>query len=303
MVLIVEANVVCEEVERSIVGVCLGQGDLIGGVGDVLIRLLENVVLGDEVACAGVQRASEEAAHDQVAQRPSSCAVHERIVEGELHDDVEEVNLGEGKIVDEHGAQGVEEDLEGGEKGLAGDRVEEDGFKGGGQVRIQAVDAEGLVVCEVVGPERGAVGDANGQIGKHGEEAVCERVSEGKVVRYLVYGEEQILVRRSTDDVGSEEEGPREYGRVADEVCAEDLDAYDEENDIFGEGLRATELGYLWMGLDDSHSPRPVRLFGVGPEEVVVPMLVLDSRFLLLLRLDCEASACGLLRWHRGGRD
>jgi hypothetical protein len=61
------------------------------------------------------------------------------------------VHPGEGHAVDGHGPEGVEEDLEGAEEGLAEDRVEEDGLEGGGEVRVEAVDAEGLVVGEVVG--------------------------------------------------------------------------------------------------------------------------------------------------------
>ena len=175
VVLVVQADVVREEVEGAIVRVRLGQRYLVRRVGGVLVRLLEDVVLGDKVACAGVQRPSEEAAQDQVTQRPTSSKLHESIVESELCDDIEEVNLGEGQVVDEHGSEGVEEDLEGAEEGLASDRVEKDGLKGGGQVGIEAIDAERLVVGQVVRPERGAVWNANGQVRKHGEDPVCER--------------------------------------------------------------------------------------------------------------------------------
>ena len=58
---------------------------------------------------------------------------------------------GEGERVDEHGAEGVEEDLEGAEEGFAEDRVEEEGFEGGGEVGIEAVDAKGFVMGEMVG--------------------------------------------------------------------------------------------------------------------------------------------------------
>jgi hypothetical protein len=61
------------------------------------------------------------------------------------------VDGGEGRAVDEHGAQGVEEDLEGAEEGLAEEGVEEEGFDGGGEVGVEAGDAEGFVVREVVG--------------------------------------------------------------------------------------------------------------------------------------------------------
>jgi len=56
------------------------------------------------------------------------------------------VQARERQLVHHHGPQGVEEDLEGGEEGLAEDGVEEDGFEGGGEVGVETVDAEGFVV-------------------------------------------------------------------------------------------------------------------------------------------------------------
>lgn len=49
-------------------------------------------------------------------------------------------------MVYEHWTQGVEEDLEGAEEGFSEDGVEEEGFEAGGEVCVQAVDAEGFVV-------------------------------------------------------------------------------------------------------------------------------------------------------------
>lgn len=60
----------------------------------------------------------------------------------------------------------------------------------------------------MVGPEGGAVGDANGQVGEDGEDAVSERRAEGQIVRDLVDGQEEVLVGCGADDVGGEEEGP-----------------------------------------------------------------------------------------------
>ncbi len=68
-----------------------------------------------------------------------------------MHGDVDEVHGGEGDPVDEHGTHGVEEDLEGAEEGLAEEGVKEDGFEAGGEVGVEAVDAEGFVVGKVVG--------------------------------------------------------------------------------------------------------------------------------------------------------
>lgn len=47
-------------------------------------------------------------------------------------------------------------------------------------------------------------------------------------------GEEYVLVCGRADDVGCEEECPREEGRVAEEAGGGDLDGYDEEDEPFG---------------------------------------------------------------------
>jgi len=49
-------------------------------------------------------------------------------------------------LVNQHGTEGVEQDLEGAEEGFAEDGFEKDGFEGGGEVGVEAVDAEGFVV-------------------------------------------------------------------------------------------------------------------------------------------------------------
>ncbi len=71
--------------------------------------------------------------------------------------------------------------------------------------------------------ERSAIRDPNWQIRNHGNGSVELGRPEGKVVTYLVDGEEEVLVCGCADDVGREEEGPREEGRVLEEVAAEDL--------------------------------------------------------------------------------
>lgn len=57
-------------------------------------------------------------------------------VEDDLDGDVREVDAGEGDLVHEDGADGVEEDLEGAEEGFSEDGVEEDGLEGGGEVCV-----------------------------------------------------------------------------------------------------------------------------------------------------------------------
>lgn len=152
VVLVVQADVVREQVQHAIVRERLRRRRKLGFLA-LLVGLLqrarvlrEDVVLGDEVAGNGVQRAGEEGAQDEVAERFAADVLHEEVVDGELHEDVEGMDAGEGQVVDHHRAQGVEEDLEGCEEGFAGDGVEEPGFEGGGKVGVEAVYAEGLVV-------------------------------------------------------------------------------------------------------------------------------------------------------------
>ena len=75
---------------------------------------------------------------------------HEGVVEECLRPDVQEVDARERYFEDEDRSHGIEDDLKGAEEGLAKDRVEEEGFEGGGEVGIEPVDAEGFVVREVV---------------------------------------------------------------------------------------------------------------------------------------------------------
>jgi hypothetical protein len=156
VMLVVQADVVREQVQHAVIGeglwrrrkldflalfVCLLEGARV---------LREYVVFGDEVACNRVKRASEERAQDEVAQRFAANVLDKEVVDHELHDDVEGVDAGEGKVVNHHGTQGVEEDLESREERFAGNGVEEPGFEGGGKVSVETIHAERLVVGQVV---------------------------------------------------------------------------------------------------------------------------------------------------------
>lgn len=245
VVLVVQADVVRQEVEGPVVRVGLGHGDAVGRVGLRRRHRRIHVVLGDEVAGERVQAAGQERREHEVQQRLRAQRAQHHGVEGELGGDVEGRDPGEGHAVHGHGPQGVEEDLEGAEEGLAEDGVEEDGLEGGGQVGVEPVDAQRLVVGQVVGAEGGAVGDADGQVREDGEQAVRGGRAEGEVVADLVDGEEEVLVGGRADDVGQQPERGREEGRVAEQVGAEHLDRDDEEDDVFCQGFRAAELRYL----------------------------------------------------------
>lgn len=108
-------------------------------------------MLCDEVPGARMQGSSKEGACDEVYQRVYARVFHEEVVEEDLGEDVEEVELGERDLVDHHGPQSVEEDLEGTEEGFAEDGIKEEGFEGGWEVGIEAIDAKGFVVGQVIG--------------------------------------------------------------------------------------------------------------------------------------------------------
>lgn len=77
MVFVVQAHVVSQHVEWSIVGKGLWHGRkrreglCVGGL------FLEDVVLGDEMACTGVEGPGEEGAHDQIPQCVCACVLYE----------------------------------------------------------------------------------------------------------------------------------------------------------------------------------------------------------------------------------
>lgn len=96
MVLIVQSDVISQDIQGSVVGVCLGDGDAVGRVPGFGWRRGENVVLCNEVASARVKRTRQEGAQYQIAQCFTSGVLDEGVVEGELSDDVEKVDLRKG---------------------------------------------------------------------------------------------------------------------------------------------------------------------------------------------------------------
>lgn len=58
-------------------------------------------------------------------------------------------------------------------------------------------------------PERSTVRNANGQVGNNSDQTIGQRALEGKIVRDLVDGQKQVLVRGGAKDVGN---GPELQG-------------------------------------------------------------------------------------------
>lgn len=72
-------------------------------------RFDENVMLSNKVPCARVQRACEKGREKEVIERIRRCPSNEENVEGDLEDDVQDVDACEGYFVDEDRADGVED--------------------------------------------------------------------------------------------------------------------------------------------------------------------------------------------------
>ena len=104
------------------------------------------------MACAGVEGTREEGAEKEVEEWVEGAVADlcEYVVEGELDEEVYEVYYCEGRTVDKHGADSIEEDLEGAKEGFAEERVEYEGFEGCRKIGVEASDAEGFVVGEMV---------------------------------------------------------------------------------------------------------------------------------------------------------
>ena len=120
MMFIVQADVVAQDIQGAIVRIRLrGRSQTRCFLRPFVRWRGEDVVFGDEVGGAGVERSGEEARCEEVVYRVQAAGLVDGEVEEELGEDVQAVNGGEGEAVDEDGTDGVEEDLEGAEEGFS----------------------------------------------------------------------------------------------------------------------------------------------------------------------------------------
>ena len=94
--LVMQTHVVGKHVQRPVVGEGLWNGYKVAGFNCAFRLWVKNIVLGDEMARTRMQRARKKGAHDQVYQRSAASVPQKKVIEGELSDDVEEVDLGQG---------------------------------------------------------------------------------------------------------------------------------------------------------------------------------------------------------------
>jgi hypothetical protein len=118
-------------------------------------------MFSDEMASQRVKATRQERGENKVIEGVPGAGADENVVECNLNEDIDKVDAGEGYLIDEDGADSIEENLKGAEKGFAKEGIKEDCFEGGGQIGVEAVNTEGLVVSEVVRSERSTIGYSN----------------------------------------------------------------------------------------------------------------------------------------------
>ena len=236
-------------------------------------------MLRDKVSCARMKTSSKERGHDEVCDRAPSASEEQHIVESELEGDVLEVPSREGLGLDETGTEGVEEDLERAEGEIRGGPCRVLGTftrrrpcrrrfggscvreRSGGQCRcrplldvcgarcgiseLPPIQHTGLSCRMRSHLERHGVRDANGEVGDHGKILVGFDALECEVMGDLVDGQEEVLVGRSSDGVGREDEHRGPEGGVPKPVSGAQLDANDQKHDVFRERFIAHEFDDL----------------------------------------------------------
>lgn len=142
VVLVVIANVVGHDVERTVITIGLGNGNLIVWIRCFRSDGLVNVVLGNEVTSRGVEGSGEEGRQEEVKKRlPRAQSREEDVIKSDLDNKVEEMHPGEGHLEHTHRPNSVEEDLEGAEECFAKDGVKDNGLDSGGKIGVEAVYA------------------------------------------------------------------------------------------------------------------------------------------------------------------
>ena len=136
MMLVMQANVIRQQIQGTVIRIRLRQRCASRAARRCQLRAIKDIVFGYKMARTRVQGAGEEGGEDEVCESVGAEVADHEIVEQALGKDVEEVELRERELVDEHGTEGVEEDLEGAEEGFAEDGVEEEGFQCGGEVGV-----------------------------------------------------------------------------------------------------------------------------------------------------------------------
>lgn len=94
-------------------------------------------------------------------------------------------------------------------------------------------------------PERSTVRQPNWKIGEDCKQAVYKWRLEGQIMRDLMDGQKQVLVRSGSNHIGRGQELPVENRGVAEQIGTGELDRDDKKDNPFCERLGATKLRNL----------------------------------------------------------
>lgn len=149
VMLVMQTHIIGQKIQRPVVRICFGYRNRRPFL-ECPRPLLENVVLGDKMACTGVQRASEKRAREKVCKGTCTNASDQKQIKEDLHSQIEDMQVGQGYPIDHHGANSIEQDLESAKERLPQHRVQENCLERGRKVGINAIYTEGFMMGEVI---------------------------------------------------------------------------------------------------------------------------------------------------------
>lgn len=186
-----------------------------------------------------------------------------------LHDDVQEMNVGKWQLHYKHWTQCVEQDLERSKESFASDIAKHNGLELGRQVSIEFSMTEEFVVEQMVRAETSGIRDSDGQVSKNGIQFVVNGLLERQVVRHFMNRQEHVVGTCCTDNVCRSPESPRQEGLVTKEISHGELQANDTCHDPLGQRFRSAELGDMRVGLNNLAASRAMRFFLIRPIELI----------------------------------
>lgn len=271
MMLVVVADIPGDKIQRAIVGVGLRRYERSIEVAFLRVAvtrfvvLVQHIVFSDKVTGTWVQRASQKGGHDEVGKTVAAPSTQNGVVHGHLVNDVQQMDVGEADLGDEHGTQGIEQDLESSKEHLAQDVGKHDRLQRSRQVCVQVLIAHELVVELVVRLERGTVGDADRGVGDDGKQLVMEGLLEEQVMRQLMDSQEDGLVRCGAHHVGQGKELGGEWVGIAEIVSHRHLEQHHKHHQPLCTGFMARKFGDFGVLGDDGFPAGNVGLSFASP--------------------------------------
>lgn len=123
-------------------------------------------MLRKEVSGTWVKRARHEITRKEVKDWPHAKVVNHRCIKRENNGPVQRVPFGKLLLLDHHGANSIEDDLADCEENFAQHVGQEDTFKFGGEIGVDALQTLVLVVLQVIALECGGVRNCDRKVGE-----------------------------------------------------------------------------------------------------------------------------------------